>query len=251
MDDNQRLHQMRAVVTGGATGIGEAIARVFSQNGAQVLTVDLPDSGVEQQFARVNGIEGRVLDVSGDDAPEAIVSMAQDTLGGVDILVNNAGISSFETVEKSSDELWDTVMANNLRPVFRLSRALLPMLKKSPAGRIINLGSIYSIFGQTGLSAYVASKHAVAGLTKSMASEVGRYGITVNYIQPGAIMTDMTREPFRQRPDLRDYWIKKASVGRLGEPLDVAKVALFLATDDAAFVTGTGIVVDGGAVQKP
>lgn len=251
MDNDQRLHQMRAVVTGGATGIGEAIARVFLQHGAQVLTVDLPDSGVEQKYARINGIEGRVLDVATDDAPDALVALAKEVLGGVDILVNNAGISASQTVEKSSDELWDNVMANNLRPVFRLSRALLPMLKKSPAGRVINLGSIYSIFGQAGLSAYSASKHAIAGLTKSMASEVGKHGITVNYIQPGAIMTDMTREPFRQYPEARDYWIRKASVGRLGEPLDVAKVALFLATDDAAFVTGTGIVVDGGAVQAP
>ena len=154
-------------------------------------------------------------------------------------------------------------MANNLRPVFRLSRAAIPMLKRSHGGRIINLGSIYSVLGQPGLSAYVASKaaldafshcaskHAIAGFTKSIAAEVGRHGITANYIQPGAIMTNMTRDVFRKDPATRDYWINKAAAHRLGEPIDVAKVALFLASDDAAFVSGTGIVVDGGAVQVP
>ncbi|MEM9172060.1 MAG: SDR family NAD(P)-dependent oxidoreductase [Pseudomonadota bacterium] len=250
MESGQRLHQMRAVVTGAATGIGDAIARVYAQNGAEVLTEDLPDSGIDRMYQNVSNIDGHICDVSTDAAPEEILELVGKTIGGVDILVNNAGISKVALVEKSPDEVWDTVMANNLRPVFRLSRALLPLIKRSPAGRIINLGSIFSSFGAEGMSAYVASKHAIAGLTKSLASEVGRFGITCNYIQPGAIMTDMTREPFRQQPEARDLWIKRSAAGRLGEPLDVAKVALFLATDDAAFVSGTGIVVDGGAVQS-
>ncbi|MEL6367260.1 MAG: SDR family NAD(P)-dependent oxidoreductase [Pseudomonadota bacterium] len=250
MQEKQRLHQMRAVVTGAATGIGEAIARVFAQHGAIVVGVDLPDSGIEERFAGVANVTGHVLDVSTDDAPERLLELVNSDLGGLDILVNNAGISNMQSVEKSPDELWDTVMANNLRPVFRLSRMAVPLLKRSPAGRIINLGSIYSFMGGRFLSAYVASKHAVAGLTKSLAGEVGKHGITVNYIQPGAIMTNMTREGFRQNPELRDAWIQRCSMGRLGEPLDVARVALFLASDDAAFVTGTGIVVDGGTVQQ-
>ncbi|MEM8546761.1 MAG: SDR family NAD(P)-dependent oxidoreductase, partial [Pseudomonadota bacterium] len=235
----------------GATGIGEAIARVYAQQGAEVLTVDLPDSGIDSKYKNVAGISGHILDVATDSAPEDLLALVDSELGGLDILVNNAGISVLQTVEKSSDEVWDRVMDNNLRPVYRLSRAALPLLKKSPAGRIINLGSIYSDLGAFGLSAYVASKHAIAGLTKSMASEVGRHGITCNYIQPGAIMTDMTREPFRQNPEARDQWIRKTAAGRLGEPLDVAKVALFLATDDAAYISGTGIIVDGGAVNTP
>ena len=245
----ERLSKMRAVVTGGATGIGEAIARLYAQHGAKVLTVDLPDSGVVQKFDRVSGIDGEICDVSTDEAPEQMLALAEEKLGGVDILVNNAGISDLRTVEHSSDAEWDHVMANNLRPVFRLSRAFLPMIRKSPAGRIINLGSIFSQFGAAGMSAYAASKHAIAGLTRSMAAEVGRDGITVNFIQPGAIMTDMTRESFRRNPDVRDAWIRKSAAGRLGEPLDVARVALFLASDDAAFVSGTGVIVDGGAVN--
>ncbi|MFK8053204.1 MAG: SDR family NAD(P)-dependent oxidoreductase [Woeseiaceae bacterium] len=250
MKQDEKLAKMRAVVTGGANGIGEAITRLFAQQGAEVLAVDLPETPIVQKYDRVTGITGAVCDVAADDAPETIVALAEQHLGGMDVLVNNAGISHVKSVEKSTDELWDTIMANNLRPVFRLSRASLPLLRKSPAGRIINLGSVFSIFGGAGLSAYSASKHAIAGLTKSMAAEVGRDGITVNYIQPGAIMTDMTRETYRRNPEIRDYWIKKAAVGRLGEPLDVAKVAVFLATDDAAFVSGTGIVVDGGAVNN-
>lgn len=250
MTQPDRLLKMRAVVTGGANGIGEAITRLFAQQGAEVLSVDLPETPIQQKYEGVNGVVGAVCDVSADSAPEIMLELAQQHLGGVDVLVNNAGISDVKSVEKSSDELWDNIMANNLRPVFRLSRAFLPMLRQSPAGRIINLGSVFSVFGGAGLSAYSASKHAIAGLTKSMAAEVGRDGITVNYIQPGAIMTDMTRETYRRKPEIRDYWIKKAAVGRLGEPLDIAKVAVFLATDDAAFISGTGIIVDGGAVAN-
>lgn len=251
MQEKKRLHQMRAVVTGAATGIGEAITRVFVQHGATVLGVDLPDSGIEERYAGVANASGHVLDVSTDAAPEKLLELIHGEMGGLDILVNNAGISEFVSVEKSSDETWDHVMANNLRPVFRLSRMAIPLLKKSPAGRIINLGSIFSFLGANNLSAYTASKHAVAGLSRSLAGEVGKFGITVNFIQPGAIMTNMTRDGFRANPELRDYWINKSAMGRLGEPLDVARVALFLASDDAAFVTGTGIVVDGGTVQQP
>ncbi|MEL7298429.1 MAG: SDR family NAD(P)-dependent oxidoreductase [Pseudomonadota bacterium] len=246
----ERLSKMRAVVTGGATGIGEAIARLFAQHGAEVLTVDLPESQVLQKYQGINGITGAVCDVSEDAAPDRMLELVGEHLGGIDILVNNAGIADLAPVEHSSDDAWDTIMAVNLRPVFRLSRAFLPMLKKSPAGRVINLGSIFSSFGAPGMAAYSASKHAIAGLTKSMANEVGKHGITVNFIQPGAIMTDMTRDNFRANPEVRDEWIRKAAVGRLGEPLDVARVALFLASDDAAFVSGTGVVVDGGAVNS-
>ena len=153
MNSDQRLHQMRALVTGGATGIGEAIARVFAQQGAEVLAVDLTDSGIESKYASINGITGRVCDVSLDDAPAQLLAMVEERLGGLDILVNNAGISALHAVEETSDEVWDSVMANNLRPVFRLSRAAIPMLKRSHGGRIINLGSIDSVLGQPGLAA--------------------------------------------------------------------------------------------------
>lgn len=251
MNDSERLYQLRALVTGGASGIGEAIVRVFAKHGASVLTVDLPESAVESQFDGLAGVTGRVQDVTDDDAPQKLAELAESELGGLDILVNNAGIGAMANVEDMDDELWDRIMDVNVRAMFRLSRAAIPLLKRSPAGRIINVGSVLSERGPAGLAAYVASKHAVAGLTKSLASEVGEFGITANYIEPGAIMTAMTRERFRTHPEVRDFWIRKSAAGRLGEPLDIARVALFLASDDAGFVSGTGIVADGGAIQAP
>lgn len=251
MNDSERLYQLRALVTGGASGIGEAIVRVFAKHGAEVLTVDLPETAIETQFDGVSGVTGRVQDITDDDAPDNLLALVKSELGGLDILVNNAGIAGMANVEDMDDELWDSIMAVNVRAMFRLSRAAIPLLKKSPAGRIINIGSVLSERGPAGLAAYVASKHAVAGLTKSLASEVGEFGITANCIEPGAIMTAMTRERFRAHPEVRDYWIRRSAAGRLGEPLDIARVALFLASDDAGFVSGTGIVADGGTIQAP
>ena len=244
MNDSERLYQLRALVTGGASGIGEAIVRVFAKHGAEVLTVDLPETAIETQFDGVSGVTGRVQDITDDDAPDKLLALVKSDLGGLDILVNNAGIAGMANVEDMDDELWDSIMAVNVRAMFRLSRAAIPL-------RIINIGSVLSERGPAGLAAYVASKHAVAGLTKSLASEVGEFGITANCIEPGAIMTAMTRERFRAQPEVRDYWIRRSAAGRLGEPLDIARVALFLASDDAGFVSGTGIVADGGTIQAP
>ena len=246
MQESQRLHQLAAVVTGAATGIGEAIARVFAQQGARVLALDLAESGIDSHYRNVANVSGHVLDVAADDAPDAFAALVGSELGRLDILVNNAGVMDEERVEAGTDAHWDRIMANNVRPAYRLSRVAIPMLKRSPAGRIVNLGALHSGYSTGGHAAYAASKHALAGLTRSLAGEVGGHGITVNFIQPGAIMTDMTRAQFREHPDHRDDLIQRSAMGRLGEPLDVARVALFLASDDAAFVTGTGIVVDGG-----
>ena len=250
MTDRQRLLGLKAMVTGGAGGIGEAIARTFAKHGADVLAIDLPNTGIETQFDKVNGVAGIAQDITTEDAPRALMAAATEQLGGLDILVNNAGIRYSATVEKTLIADWQRVMDVNLNAMFRLCQAAIPLLKKSPAGRIINIGSVLSSFGQAGLSAHAASKHAVAGLTKSLASELGGFGITANYIQPGAIMTEMMREVFRADTKARDFWISKSAAGRLGEPIDVAKVALFLATDDSAFVSGQGIVVDGVASQS-
>ena len=250
MSEHDRLLGLRAIVTGANQGIGDAIARLYAQNQAQVLAVDRPDTGVESAFRGVNGITGFECDVREPGAAAEIIERAEGELGGLDILVNNAGICVLSQVESTSDDEWDDSIATNATAAFRLCRAVLPLLKLSPAGRVINVGSLTSEFGASGLAAYAASKHALHGLTKSIASEWGAYGITANTLLPGAIMTDMTRETFRKDKDYRDYWINKSAAKRLGEPLDVARVALFLASDDAVFVSGQGIVVDGGAVQS-
>ena len=250
MPDNDRLLGLRAIVTGANEGIGEAIARLFAQQQAEVLAVDLPESGIESTFRSVNGITGFGCDVTGDEAPATIMGVAKELLGGLDILVNNAGVCVRASVEETTDEDWARSFEVNVTAMFRLCRAALPLLKISPAGRIINVGSVMSSFGAPGRAAYSSSKHAVAGLTKTIASEWGVNGIAANCIFPGAIMTGMTRDVFRTDKDYRDYWINKSAARRLGEPLDVARVALFLASDDAVFVSGQGIAVDGGAVQS-
>ncbi len=250
MPDNDRLLGLKAVVTGGNAGIGDAIARVFAQQQASVLAVDLPDSGVTQRFDAVANLTGFEYDVSAQDAPQKIFEAVDATLGGLDILVNNAGICVRSDTDQTRDADWDQVFATNATAAFRLCRASLPYLKKSPAGRIINVGSVMSELGAAGRVAYAASKHALYGMTKSIASEWGVFGITANCLLPGAIMTDMTRDNFRQNKEYRDYWIKKSAARRLGEPLDVARVALFLASDDSVFVSGQGIVVDGGGAQS-
>lgn len=250
MADRQRLFGLKAIVTGGAGGIGEAIARTFAKHGAEVLAVDLPTTTIETHYNKVSNVTGVALDITSEDAPRDLMVAAKTQMGTLDILVNNAGVRYAATVENTTMADWQRVMDVNVNAMFRLCQAAIPLLKKSPAGRIINIGSVLSSFGQAGLSAHAASKHAVAGFTKSLASEVGGFGITANYIEPGAIMTAMMRQVFKADVAARDFWIRKSAAGRLGEPIDVAKVALFLATDDAAFVSGQGIVVDGGASQS-
>lgn len=250
MPDNDRLLGLKAVVTGANAGIGDAIARVFAQQQATVLAVDRPDSGVVQRFANVANLTGLECDVATDGAADAVFEAVDAELGGLDILVNNAGVCLRGDADTTKADDWDTVFATNVTAAFRLCQRALPYLKKSPAGRVINVGSVLSELGEPGRAAYAASKHALYGMTKSLASEWGVFGITVNCLLPGAIMTDMTREFFRHNKDYRDYWIRKSAARRLGEPLDVARVALFLASDDSVFVSGQGIVVDGGGAQS-
>ncbi len=244
---NAVLANKSAIVTGAASGIGRAIAQLFSAEGARVLAVDLPDKDLAGQFDDDPAVACVEFDIAADEAPAAIVAACADRYGGIDILVNNAGICIGADFEETTDEIWNRIMAVNLTAMFRLSREALPLLKRSGTGRIINLGSIMSEMAGPGLAAYGTSKHAVAGLSKAMAVDLGRYAITVNYLQPGSIVTALS-EPFMADPEFRSYWENKAPVGRLGEATDVAAAALFLASDAAQFVSGTGLKVDGGAI---
>jgi NAD(P)-dependent dehydrogenase (short-subunit alcohol dehydrogenase family) len=230
-----RLAGRRALVTGAASGIGRATAARLGHDGARVFGVDVT-AGCDL-----------VADVSAD--ADAIVAAAGEALGGLDILVNNAGISGFEPFAAHGDDVWDRMLAVNLSAVFRLSRAAVPLLRASRAGRIVNVGSVMSSFGATGLAAYTASKHGVLGLTRALATELGPDGITVNCVQPGAIETGMTAPTFAANPEFAEYWRGKAALKRLGQPDDVAAVIAFLSGDDAGFVSGHGIFVDGGAMQ--
>ena len=235
-------------MTGAGNGIGRAIATSFLDRGASVLCVDVEAGDIQAHFGDRENASTLTLDVTADEAPDRIVNAAIG-MGGIDVLVNNAGIVVAGPFETLTDNQFDAIMGVNVRAIFRLSRAAVPLLKKSGAGRIINLGSIMSDLAGPDLSIYGTSKHAVAGLTKGMAVDLGKYGITVNYLQPGSIVTRMS-QPFMDDPDFRAYWESKAPIGRLGQPEEVAAAALFLASDEAQFVSGTGLNVDGGAIVQ-
>lgn len=242
-----RLAGKIAIVTGAASGIGAASAALFAREGAKVLAVDRPGA------FRAEPAEGLVCleaDLARTESPARIVQAALDLGGGIDILFNNAGISNNVLAAQMTDEDWDRVFAVNIRAVFRLTREAIPHLIQSRAGRIISTASVMAEGTDYGLAAYCASKAGVGGLTRSLALELGKHGVTANYLMPGAIRTGMTSVLWDARPDVAEIWAKKSVLRRLGDPMDLAKAALFLASDDAAFITGQGLAVDGGLTLR-
>lgn len=244
-----RLRDRRVIITGAASGIGLASARLFAAEGARVLATDLPGKGLPEIAAAI-GCASVEADVAAPDAPHRLIDAAVSAWGGLDVLFNNAGVAASVPAQSMSDEDWDRVMAVNLGAVFRLCRAAIPHLIGSPAGRIINTASVMAEGTDYGLAAYCASKAGVAGLTRTLALELGKHCVTANWLLPGAIRTGMTGPLWDARPDLAEIWAKKAALRRLGAPEDLARAALFLASDDAAFVTGHGLVVDGGLTLR-
>lgn len=240
-----RLENRVAIVTGAASGIGRATAELFASEGASVLAVDLESFTLEHE-----NIQTLAQDVSDDDAAANVIGGAVERFGKLDILMNNAGIGGGGILaEELPDELWDRIVSVNLTPHFKLSKAAIPHLKESPAGRIINVASVMAEITDYGLAAYSATKAGVGGLTRNLALELGRYGITANYILPGAIETGMTSASF-DNPKIAEVWAKKSPLKRLGQPIDLARGALFLASDDGGFVTGHGLNVDGGLMLR-
>ncbi|MEM7613314.1 MAG: SDR family oxidoreductase [Pseudomonadota bacterium] len=236
-----------ALVTGAANGIGQAIAELYLARGAKVVAADMNQHELDAAFDAGESLVKVIGDISQDETQAAALAVAEQQFGGLDILVNNAGIVIAGEFETLTDAQWDQIMGVNVRALFRLTREALPLLKKSQAGRVINLGSIMSDVAGPGLAIYGTSKHAVAGLSKGMAVDFGKYGITVNYLQPGSIVTKLS-QPFMDDPEFKAYWEAKAPIGRLGEASEVAVAALFLASTEAQFVSGTGLNVDGGAI---
>jgi NAD(P)-dependent dehydrogenase (short-subunit alcohol dehydrogenase family) len=244
-----RLEGKVAIVTGAASGIGQATAQLFAREGAHVLAVDRPGSPLEQAHAGYAAIQTLERDVAEDAAAERVVAAVVTRFGGLDILMNNAGTSQSILAESFPTEEWDRTLSVNLRAVFLLCRQAIPEFKARGGGRIINTASVMAQRTDYGLAAYCASKAGVAGLTRTLALELGKYNITANWIEPGAIYTGMTRQNF-DNPTIRAVWEKKSPLRRLGQPLDIARGALFLASEDAAFVTGQGLVIDGGLLLR-
>jgi NAD(P)-dependent dehydrogenase (short-subunit alcohol dehydrogenase family) len=245
MGDPLRLYGLNALVLNGGSGIGEAVARTLVKHGATVIAVDTTNSGVERYFSRVKGITGMAANLVDADQMPALIQEAVDQMGGLDILINEFPLS-FEVPMAASAEKLERLLQSRAALTMSACRAALPLLKKSPAGRIVNMGFLRSCFAADAKDACSRAEQDLANLTRALAVEIGEFGITANYVQPGGVMTPDSRDVFRKDKALRDHCIKRSAARRLGEPVDIAKVVLFLASDDAVFVSGTGIAVDGG-----
>ena len=248
MAEPLRLYGLKALVTSAGGGIGEAVARTLVKHGAEVLAVDGLNSGVEQLFRPVRGISGHSTELRDPGRIPALVEDAAEKLGAIDILINEFPLAPEAPIAEPGPEL-DKLIETRAELVMSMCRSALPYLKKSPAGRIVNIGFLRSVFAAGGAEACTRAERDLAAVTRALAAETGDFGITANYVQPGAIMTAVSREVFRKDKALRDFCISSSAARRLGEPVDVAKVVLFLASDDAVFVSGTGIAVDGGRID--
>lgn len=244
-----RLKDRVAVVTGAASGIGAATAQLFAEEGAKVLAVDRPESAIASVHEGRENIATLAQDITAERAADRIVAEAIRAFGKVDVLMNNAGVSGRNNVEDIPIEDWDNTFAVNVRGQFLLCKAVLPRMKEQGWGRIVNVASVMAERTDYGLAAYAASKAGVAGLTRTIALEYGKFGITANYILPGPIYTGMTKSAFDE-DYIRGVWEKKTAVRRLGQPIDIARGALFLASDDAEYVTGIGLTIDGGLTLR-
>jgi NAD(P)-dependent dehydrogenase (short-subunit alcohol dehydrogenase family) len=240
-----RLYGLKALVTNAASGIGEAASRTLIKHGATVLAVDTANSGVEQHYKSVKGIEGMSANLTDPLRMPALIEAAMEKLGGIDILIIDFPLH-IEAPLDDADEKLDSLLQSRADLIMSICRSALPQLQKSPQGRIINIGFLRSVFAMQGSEAFARSEQNLAAITRALGAETGEFGITANYIQPGAIMTPTSRDVFKKNMELRDFCIAQSAARRLGDPVDVAKVALFLASDDGAFVNGTGVLVDGG-----
>ncbi len=234
-----------ALVTGASRGIGKAIALELARQGATVVGTATTESGAAaiSEYLKELGGKGVVLNVTQAEACSAVVDEVQKTYGSLSILVNNAGITQDQLALRMKDEEWDNVIATNLSAVGRLARLVLRGMMKAKAGRIINITSVVGSSGNPGQMNYAAAKAGVAGMSRALAREIGSRNITVNCIAPGFIDTDMTKDlPAEQLAAL----LTQIPLARLGAPEDIAHAVAFLASPQAAYITGTTLHVNGG-----
>ncbi len=238
-----------AIVTGGSRGIGQAISELFAENGAKVIIWDLLDEGkaVAEKINENGGIAEFVkLSVTDQEGIKAAVEDAVSKYGKIDILINNAGITRDKSMLKMSDDEWNSVIDVNLNSIYYCCKAVAPVMKENGYGRIISASSTTGLRGNYGQVNYAATKAGILGMTKTLAVELGRYGITVNAIAPGYTQTPMTDAI----PDnIKALAKTQIPVGFLADPMDLAFGYLFLASDEARFVSGIVLPIDGGVTR--
>ncbi len=233
-----------ALVTGASRGIGRAIAELLVERGATVIGTATSESGAAaiSEYLGDNG-KGLALNVTDVESIEATLKTINEEFGVIDILVNNAGITRDNLLMRMKDDEWNDIIDTNLTPIYRMSKAVLRGMMKKRAGRIINVGSVVGTMGNAGQTNYAAAKAGVIGFTKSMAREVASRGVTVNTVAPGFIECDMTKA---LNDDQRAATLSNVPAGRLGDPREIASAVVFLASPEAAYITGETLHVNGG-----
>ena len=233
-----------ALVTGATRGIGRAVAEELVSKGAFVIGTATSEKGAESISAYLGGKgKGLVLNVADQASIDAVLKQIKQEFGDIDILVNNAGITRDNLLMRMKDEEWFDILQTNLSSVYHLSKAMLRTMMKKRFGRIINIGSVVGSMGNAGQTNYCAAKAGLIGFSKALAKEVASRGITVNVVAPGFIATDMTDV---LSEELKNNLLTQIPAGRLGEPKDIAKAVAFLASEDASYINGTTLHVNGG-----
>lgn len=247
----KKLENKTAIVTGAASGMGKAIAILFAQEGAKVALADLVQADIELVLEEIRKKGGTAIgiacDVSEEESIKHLVETTISELGGLDILVNNAGImDNFIPLDRLGDGVWEKVIAVNVNGPFYASRLAVRHMLTKGKGVIVNIASIGGLFGSRAGLAYTASKHALVGMTKNIGFMYAKKGIRCNAIAPGGVNTNIMKNA---QPDAEGAVLCSSGIGsnpRMGEPVEIAKTALFLASDDSSFITGTVITADGG-----
>jgi NAD(P)-dependent dehydrogenase (short-subunit alcohol dehydrogenase family) len=247
---SMRLDGKVAVVTGGGGGLGTLACCAFAEAGADVVVAARHLDKCEATADKVRALGRKALatstDVTRREQVDAMVDAAVKAFGRIDILFNNAGITSSRTMLDSPEDEWLRIIDVNVKGTFLCTKAVAPVMKAQGEGRIINMGSVLSKAGMANRSAYAVSKAGIASFTKSMAFELGPFGITVNALGPTVIVTDLNRELVKTQPELYGALLHRTPLGRLGQPEDIAGALVFLASPAAAFITGHTLYVDGG-----